>query len=199
MTQPKNLGGFGDGGTVLTNYETLNEKVKILRVNGSKPKYHHKIVGGNFRLDALQASILNIKLKYLDMWSQKRRQNANYYDKRFHEIGLIENDHIKPPKPIYKKIGTNNYHIYNQYTIRSKQRNKLQAFLKEMESARKSTILSNFISRNASKILDTKRTISPPPKKPPHLSSAFLAIQNSLLLKRTILLKKSMNFIINNS
>ena len=127
----KNLGGYGDGGMVVTNNETLYEKVKILRVHGSKPKYYHRIVGGNFRLDALQAAILNIKLKYLDMWSQKRRENASYYDKRFQEIRLTINGYIKIPEPIYKNSGDKNYHIYNQYTFRSKKRDELQAFLKE--------------------------------------------------------------------
>lgn len=127
----KNLGGYGDGGMVVTGDEALYEKIKILRVHGSKPKYHHKIVGGNFRLDALQAAILNVKLKYLDAWSQKRRENAIYYDKRFREAGLKEKGLIKTPEPVYKSSGDRNYHIYNQYTIRSKNRDKLQAFLKE--------------------------------------------------------------------
>jgi dTDP-4-amino-4,6-dideoxygalactose transaminase len=127
----KNLGGYGDGGMVVTNDQILYEKIKALRVHGSKPKYYHKIVGGNFRLDSLQAAILIVKLKYLDIWSQKRRENANYYDKRFQEIGLKKKGHIKTPEPVYKRSGDKNYHIYNQYTIQSKQRDKLQASLKE--------------------------------------------------------------------
>jgi dTDP-4-amino-4,6-dideoxygalactose transaminase len=127
----KNLGGYGDGGMVVTNDQILYEKIKILRVHGSRPKYYHKIVGGNFRLDSLQAAILNVKLRYLDIWSQKRRENASYYDKRFQEIGLKENSYIKIPEPVYRRSGDKNYHIYNQYTIQSKQRDKLQASLKE--------------------------------------------------------------------
>ncbi len=127
----KNLGGYGDGGMVVTNDQILYEKIKTLRVHGSKPKYYHKIVGGNFRLDALQAAILNVKLKHLDIWSQKRRENAGYYDKRFQEIGLKEKSRIKTPEPVYKMSGDKNYHIYNQYTIHSKKRDELQAFLKE--------------------------------------------------------------------
>jgi len=127
----KNLGGYGDGGMVVTDDEALYEKIKILRVHGSKPKYYHKIVGGNFRLDALQAAVLNVKLKYLDTWSQKRRENAVYYDKKFQEIGLKENGYIRTPEPVYRLSGDKNYHIYNQYTIHSKNRDKLQAFLKE--------------------------------------------------------------------
>ncbi|MFQ6083140.1 MAG: DegT/DnrJ/EryC1/StrS family aminotransferase [Methanosarcinales archaeon] len=127
----KNLGGYGDGGMVVTNDENLYEKIKILRVHGSEPKYYHKIVGGNFRLDALQAVVLNVKLKYLDQWSQKRRKNAEYYDKRFKELGLEEKEFIKTPIPVYKNNGDKNCHIYNQYTIRAKARDKLREFLKE--------------------------------------------------------------------
>lgn len=127
----KNLGGYGDGGMVVTNNENLYEKIKSLRVHGSKPKYYHKIVGGNFRLDAIQAAVLNVKLKYLDQWSQKRRENADFYDRRFKETGLINNGHIKTPVPVYINNSSKNYHIYNQYTIQAKGRNKLREFLKE--------------------------------------------------------------------
>lgn len=127
----KNLGGYGDGGMVVTHNENLYEKIKSLRVHGSKPKYYHKIVGGNFRLDAIQAAVLNVKLKYLDQWSQKRRENADFFDRRFKETGLIHNGHIKTPEPVYINNGSKNYHIYNQYTIQAKERNKLREFLKE--------------------------------------------------------------------
>lgn len=127
----KNLGGYGDGGIVVTKDENLYEKIKILRVHGSKPKYYHQIVGGNFRLDAIQAAIVNVKLKYLDKWSQKRRDNAEYYNERFKELGLIVNRYIKTPLSIYKNSGDKNYHIYNQYTLRAKNRDKLREFLKE--------------------------------------------------------------------
>jgi len=129
----KNLGGYGDGGMVVTNNQGLCEKVKILRVHGSNPKYYHKIVGGNFRLDAIQAAILNAKLKYLDLWSQKRREHADYYDRRFKEMGFAENGTIETPAAVYKSTGDKNYHIYNQYTIDVKQRDSLQKFLKENE------------------------------------------------------------------
>lgn len=125
----KNLGGYGDGGMVITNDEDLYKKIKILRVHGSEPKYYHKIIGGNFRLDALQAAILNVKLRYVDQWSQKRRDNAAYYDKQFRDRGLIQNGNITLPLSIYRNNNGKNYHIYNQYTIRSKYRDKLKAFL----------------------------------------------------------------------
>jgi dTDP-4-amino-4,6-dideoxygalactose transaminase len=127
----KNLGGYGDGGMVVKNDGTLYERVKVLRIHGAKPKYYHKIVGGNFRLDALQAAVLLVKLKYLDYWSQKRRENANFYDRRFKETGLIEKGYIKIPKAVYENSGDKNYHIYNQYTLRAKERDKLRGFLQE--------------------------------------------------------------------
>lgn len=126
----KNLGGFGDGGMVVTNDEKLGEKVKILRVHGSRPKYYHKIVGGNFRLDSLQAAILSVKLKYLDNWSHSRQKNAEEYDRKFILSGLIEKGLVVPPQAVYKNGGDANYSIYNQYTVRAKKRNDLQAHLK---------------------------------------------------------------------
>ena len=127
----KNLGGFGDGGMVVTNDEALAEKVKLLRNHGMRPKYYHKIVGGNFRLDALQAAVLSVKLKYLDGWSQGRRMNAAYYNRKFRASGLIEGGFVQIPKAIYEESGDKNHHIYNQYTLRVKERDKLQAFLKK--------------------------------------------------------------------
>ena len=127
----KNLGGFGDGGMVVTNDEALFERVKLLRAHGMHPKYYHKIVGGNFRLDALQAAVLSVKLKYLDGWSQGRRMNAAYYDRKFRTSGLIERGLIQIPKAVYEASGDKNYHIYNQYTLQVKDRDKLQAYLKK--------------------------------------------------------------------
>ncbi len=124
----KNLGGFGDGGMVVTNDEVLYERVKVLRVHGAQPKYYHKIVGGNFRLDAIQAAVLTVKMKYLEGWSQKRRDNAGSYDRQLAEARPID---IVLPKAVYRDGGDRDYHIYNQYTIRTKQRDRLQRFLKD--------------------------------------------------------------------
>lgn len=127
----KNLGGLGDGGMVVTNNKTLYDKLKTLRVHGSKPKYFHKIVGGNFRLDAIQAAPLLVKLKYLDNWSEKRRENAAAYDDQFNQSGLSQKGFLQTPEPIYADTPDLNYHIYNQYTIRAADRDKLQAYLKD--------------------------------------------------------------------
>ena len=138
----KNLGCFGDGGLVTTNDDELADKLRILRVHGGKPKYYHKIIGGNFRLDAIQAAVINVKLPYLDSWSEKRRANAELYTKLFKEKGLAEkegliefNDANKVllPKAVYKESGLTNYHIYNQYVIRVEKRDELREFLKESE------------------------------------------------------------------
>lgn len=127
----KNLGGFGDGGMVVTNDDTLNDKLKILRVHGSKPKYYHSFVGGNFRLDAIQAAVLDVKLNYLDEWSEGRRRNALYYEKAFQASGLVEKGLVKTPPPAYLNSGDKNFHIYNQFTLRVKHRDALKAWLNE--------------------------------------------------------------------
>jgi len=127
----KNLGGFGDGGMVVTNDGALYEKVKNMRVHGSMPKYYHKIIGGNFRLDALQAAILNVKFSHLDEWSQKRRENAAYYEATLAVTDAVKSGLMKLPEAVYKNGGDKNYHIYNQYTITSESRDHLRAYLKE--------------------------------------------------------------------
>lgn len=127
----KNLSCFGDGGMVLTDNETLAEKLKLLRAHGSRDKYFYEIVGGNFRLDALQAAVLRVKLKYLDGWLEKRREKAFYYDEKFKELGLMEEGWILPPKPLFKSFGLKNYHTYHQYAVRAKERDALKKFLQE--------------------------------------------------------------------
>jgi len=124
----KNLGGFGDGGMVITNDDELCDKMKALRVHGAKSKYYYQTVGGNFRLDAIQAAVLTVKMKYLDGWSQKRRDNAGSYDRQLSEVLPAE---IVLPKAVYRDGGDRNYHIYNQFTVRAKQRDGLQRFLKD--------------------------------------------------------------------
>ena len=140
----KNLGCFGDGGLVTTNDNKLGEKLRILRVHGGEPKYYHKIIGGNFRLDALQAAILSVKLPHLDSWSEKRRANAETYTKLFVDRGLATEEgktsfdnknKVLLPKAIYKNkaAAVKNYHIYNQYIIRVEKRDDLRKYLAEKE------------------------------------------------------------------
>jgi len=121
----KNLGAFGDGGMVTTNEEDTYELLKSLRVHGAKPKYYHKIIGGNFRLDALQAAILKVKLKHLDEWTAGRQRNANLYRNYFREAGL---EGIFLDLPVEKE----KRHIYNQFVIKIKEgRDELKEFLKK--------------------------------------------------------------------
>ncbi|MCF8261102.1 MAG: DegT/DnrJ/EryC1/StrS family aminotransferase [Melioribacteraceae bacterium] len=136
----KNLGCFGDGGLVVTNDDDLAYQLKIKRVHGGDPKYYHKVIGGNFRLDAIQAAVIQVKLPHLDKWSEGRRQNAAMYTKLFIEAGLsesegilefTENNKVLLPKALWAESGHKNYHIYNQYIIRVDKRDELQKFLKE--------------------------------------------------------------------
>jgi dTDP-4-amino-4,6-dideoxygalactose transaminase len=128
----KNLGGFGDGGMVVTNDPDRAERLKILRVHGSKPKYHHSYVGGNFRLDAIQASVLSVKLRHLDSWTAKRRENAAWYDTAFQSSGLVERGLVTIPKAVWRASSAplnSHDHIYNQYVIRTSNRDELKTHL----------------------------------------------------------------------
>ena len=118
----KNLGAFGDGGMVTTNDDQLADRMRTLRVHGGKPKYYHAEVGGNFRLDAMQAAILLVKLRSLDSWTSRRQENARYYDEAFKAAGL--EDVVNTPE-----TRTGKRHIYNQYVIRVKRRNELRDHL----------------------------------------------------------------------
>jgi dTDP-4-amino-4,6-dideoxygalactose transaminase len=126
----KNLGGLGDGGMVVTNDQTLAERLRILRVHGAKPKYYHRVVGGNFRLDTLQAAVLNVKLGYLDRWTALRQQHAELYERLFRDTGLVDEKKVRLPKAVYKEAGIAHYHIYNQFVIGVSDRDQLQAHLK---------------------------------------------------------------------
>lgn len=116
----KNLGGAGDGGMIVTNDAALAERLMVMRSHGSKPKYYHKVVGGNFRLDPIQAAVLLVKLPHLDAWSEARRRNAAYYTERF--LGTPVRTPVVSP-------GCQS--IFNQYVIRTPERDRLQERLKE--------------------------------------------------------------------
>ncbi|MFL0362264.1 DegT/DnrJ/EryC1/StrS family aminotransferase [Pseudobacillus sp. 179-B 2D1 NHS] len=119
----KNLGGYGDGGMIVTNDEELAEKARVIRVHGSKPKYYHHVLGYNSRLDEMQAAILNVKFPYLDKWSHSRRERAAYYTDQLETKleGIVQT-------PVQKQ---GNYHVFHQYTLRVPKRDELQQYLKE--------------------------------------------------------------------
>jgi dTDP-4-amino-4,6-dideoxygalactose transaminase len=126
----KNLGAMGDAGLVTTNDSELAAKLSILRVHGSKPKYYHALIGGNFRLDALQAAILNVKLNYLDAWTRRRQENAGRYMALLSQRGLVPAK-LQLPEAIYTATGVRHYHIYNQFVIRVPARDRLMEHLRK--------------------------------------------------------------------
>lgn len=114
----KNLGAAGDGGMIISDFMDKQTFMKSLRDHGANPKYYHSYIGYNSRLDTLQAAILSVKLRYLDQWTEGRRKNADFYNQAFADLPL------KTPTE-----NEGNYHIYNQYTIATDQRDKLFEFL----------------------------------------------------------------------
>lgn len=118
----KNLGAFGDGGIVTTNSEMLYDKLRILRVHGGSPKYYHKVIGGNFRLDALQAAIVSLKLSHLDNWTKTRQENARKYRELFADANIGD--------VVWLPLQKENRYIYNQFVISFKEkRDELRLFL----------------------------------------------------------------------
>jgi len=123
----KNLGAFGDAGMCTANDPALAERLRVLRVHGGKPKYYHKLIGGNFRLDELQAAVLGVKLPHLDAWTAGRQRNAGFYDAAFQRAGL----QARVQTPLVVTPGAR--HIYNQYCIRTPRRDELRQFLAERD------------------------------------------------------------------
>ena len=117
----KNLGAFGDAGLCTTNDEQLAESMRVLRVHGGKPKYFHSVIGGNFRIDELQAAILRVKLKYLDGWTEARQRNAAHYDAAFAAARLA--------KIVTPRASVKGRHIFNQYVVRVENRDALKNHL----------------------------------------------------------------------
>jgi dTDP-4-amino-4,6-dideoxygalactose transaminase len=120
----KNLGAFGDAGLCTTNDAELAERMRVLRVHGGKPKYFHAVIGGNFRIDELQAAVLRVKLRYLDGWTEGRQRNAAYYDGAFAAAGLAPKLRTPRALPGYR-------HIFNQYVVRVEKRDALKERLAE--------------------------------------------------------------------
>ena len=122
----KNLGGIGDGGIVTVNKPKLSELLRLKRVHGAERSYYHRMIGGNFRLDPIQATVIRIKLNHLNGWHQQRQKNAQYYNMLFAESEL--NEKIRTPSIMHPKT-MQNHHIFNQYVIRTERRDELQSFL----------------------------------------------------------------------
>lgn len=116
----KNIGAFGEGGAVTTNNEEIAKKIEMLRDHGQSKKYYHEIIGINSRLESIQAAILDVKLKYLNEWNDKRRKNAKHYNERLSKLDKIKT-------PVEKEYGK---HIYHLYIIQNNKRDKLKEFLK---------------------------------------------------------------------
>lgn len=120
----KNLGAFGDAGLVTTNSDRLAHELRLLRNHGAEPRYFHSRIGGNFRLDALQAAVLRVKLPYLTEWTEARRANARRYDELFAAAGLAGRIVLPSETPGYR-------HIFNQYIVRLPDRDRVRAYLGE--------------------------------------------------------------------
>lgn len=137
----KNLGGIGDGGMVVTHDGAFADKIRILLNHGASPKYYHGQVGGNFRLDPIQAAVLRIKMTYLGQWHRARRENADRYNRMFTETDLVQNNFLALPQAVYlkKQLEGNmsgageNFHIYNQYVLRVNRRDALLDWLRSQD------------------------------------------------------------------
>jgi dTDP-4-amino-4,6-dideoxygalactose transaminase len=120
----KNLGAFGDAGMCVTSDDELASKLRILRVHGGEPKYYHSVIGGNFRIDEIQAAVLRVKFPHLEEWHAARQRNASYYDRAFAAARIAARVVTPTARPGCR-------HIYNQYVIRVPDRDKLRAYLGE--------------------------------------------------------------------
>jgi dTDP-4-amino-4,6-dideoxygalactose transaminase len=127
----KNLGAAGDAGMIVCQDEAFAKRLRHCRQHGMEPRYYHHFIGGNFRLDEIQAAILGVKLPYLDEWSAARRQVADNYRAEFERLGLM--DRITLPAEPFRDQGLTNHHIYHQYVIRTSRRDALREHLTRKE------------------------------------------------------------------
>ncbi len=127
----KNLGAAGDAGLVVCRSEELATRLRVVRQHGMEPRYYHDFIGGNFRLDEIQAAILNVKFAYLDTWSAARRAAADFYREEF--TGRSLTNRIALPAEPYRERGLTNHHIYHQYVIRTDRRDELRDHLAKRE------------------------------------------------------------------
>ncbi len=125
----KNLGAFGDAGMVTCRDAELAARVRSLRNHGMEPRYYHRWIGGNFRLDAMQAAVLNVKLPHLGEWSRGRAERAACYRRAFQAKGL--DSVLKLPVEPWAGTGVGDHHIYNQFVVRAPRRNELRQYLQE--------------------------------------------------------------------
>ncbi len=127
----KNLGAAGDAGMVICRDDAFAERLRLCRQHGMEQRYFHNFIGGNFRLDEMQAAILAVKLPYLDRWSAARRGVADFYGEEFRRLDLMGQLSL-PPEP-YRDRGLTNHHIYHQYAIRTSRRDALREHLTRKE------------------------------------------------------------------
>lgn len=127
----KNLGAAGDAGMVICRDDAFAQRLRVCRQHGMEPRYYHHFIGGNFRLDEMQAAILGVKLPFLDGWSAARRAGADFYGEEFKGLGLTSR--ISLPAEPYRERGLKNHHIYHQYVIRTPQRDALREHLSRKE------------------------------------------------------------------
>ncbi len=126
------MGGIGDGGIVTVNNPEIAEQLRLKRVHGGERKYYHRVIGGNFRLDPIQAAVIRVKLPHLNEWHKQRQENAEHYNKLFVEkdlLGKVQLPFIAHPQNLQ------NAHIFNQYVIKAERRDELQSYLAENEIA----------------------------------------------------------------
>jgi len=126
----KNLGAAGDAGLVTTNDDARAQLVRSLRQHGMEPRYYHHLIGGNFRLDEIQAAVLDVKLPLLSGWSEARRAAADFYTSELRKAGLTQ-DVVPPAEPYRDKVKS--HHIYHQYVIRTERRDALAKHLEKRE------------------------------------------------------------------
>jgi dTDP-4-amino-4,6-dideoxygalactose transaminase len=127
----KNLGAAGDAGIIVCRNETLATKLRTFREHGMEPRYFHHVIGGNFRLDEIQAAILGVKLPFLERWAAARRAAADFYGAEFTRAGLM--GRIVPPAEPYRNRGLTNHHVYHQYVVRAPMRDALREHLGKHE------------------------------------------------------------------
>ena len=161
----KNLGAAGDAGAVICHKKELANRVRLCRQHGMEQRYFHHFIGGNFRLDEIQAAILAVKLPFLDGWSAARRKVADVYREEFNRLGLT--DRITLPAEPYRERGLTNHHIYHQYVIRTPRRDAIEGASCAQGNRHRNLLSARACTnRNASATSAIARAISRKPNAP---------------------------------